>query len=165
MKQKLERFFEGYTDIEPDDVLYKQFENWFEYNRFKYNMPSLLEFQKSYKKYIKRAPKNKPEVVTMRYQNRIETRNSNNELHSFNGRPAVEWIDSYKKGTKIWYHNGLVHRINGPAIEKYDGVKIWVIKGKRHRLDGPAVIGPNLSKYYVDGTYITPENFREQFGG
>jgi hypothetical protein len=42
-------------------------------------------------------------------------------------------------GTKIWYLNGLLHREDGPAIERPDGVgpmadgsKEWFLDGKRY---------------------------------
>ena len=45
----------------------------------------------------------------------------NNLLHSYNGKPAVEWIN----GNKGWYRNGLYHRLYGHAIEYSNGDKSW----------------------------------------
>ena len=42
-------------------------------------------------------------------------------------------------GTKEWYLNGQLHRVDGPAIEYASGTKAWWLNGKRHRVDGPAI--------------------------
>lgn len=43
-------------------------------------------------------------------------------------------------GDIIWKNKkGLLHRIDGPAIEGSDGNKYWYRNGKLHRLDGPAI--------------------------
>jgi hypothetical protein len=42
-------------------------------------------------------------------------------------------------GTKRWFLNGILHRENGPAIERASGTKEWLLHGKHHREDGPAV--------------------------
>ena len=47
---------------------------------------------------------------------------------------VIECLDA----TKIYYVNGIKHRLDGPAIE-VDGYKAWYVNGQRHRLDGPAV--------------------------
>ena len=51
----------------------------------------------------------------------------------------------YANGTKVWYMNGSLHRVDGPAAEYADGSREWYIDGKRNRVDGPAV-------EYADGT-------------
>lgn len=38
-----------------------------------------------------------------------------------------------------WFENGVLHRLDGPAIECLNGYKEWRVNGRRHRLDGPAV--------------------------
>ena len=50
----------------------------------------------------------------------------NEKLHRIDG-PAYERFN----GTKFWYQNGLLHRINGPAEEYSNGKKYWWIEGKR----------------------------------
>jgi hypothetical protein len=68
------------------------------------------------------------------------------KLHRLDG-PAYEGAD----GSKQWYVDDKLHRLDGPAIEYADGSKRWYVDGKRHRLDGPAVEGADGSKYwYVD---------------
>ncbi len=55
-------------------------------------------------------------------------------LHRLDG-PAVEYVD----GTKEWYYYGLLHREDGPAEDNADGSRIWRQMGKLHRVGGPAV--------------------------
>lgn len=42
-------------------------------------------------------------------------------------------------GTREWSRDGVVHRLDGPAIESSDGTTEWYFHGQRHREDGPAV--------------------------
>ena len=58
----------------------------------------------------------------------------NGELHRVDG-PAFE----YTSGTKEWFINGQRHRVDGPAIEYSVGTKEWYLNGQRHRVDGPAI--------------------------
>ena len=59
-------------------------------------------------------------------------------------------------GTKKCYRNGVLHRDNGPAVEKSTGDRLWYRDGKFHRTDGPAIEGNdgfiawflNGKKYY-----------------
>jgi len=39
------------------------------------------------------------------------------------------------KGTKIWTHNGVVHRHDGPACEYADGHVGWWLHGNYYTLD------------------------------
>ena len=48
------------------------------------------------------------------------------------------YIEEFIDGNKAWYQNGLLHRLDGPAIEDIYGDKMWCQNGLRHRLDGPA---------------------------
>ena len=47
----------------------------------------------------------------------------NNGLHRLDG-PASEW-----NGTKYWYRNNGLHRLDGPAVEKCDGSKLLYLFG------------------------------------
>lgn len=38
-----------------------------------------------------------------------------------------------------WRQQGILHRENGPAVERRDGTKEWWVNGLRHRDDGPAI--------------------------
>jgi hypothetical protein len=74
-------------------------------------------------------------------------RNKEGLLHRLDG-PAVE----YTSGAKEWFQNGKIHRLDGPAIEGADGRKLWYQNGKLHRLDGPAKEFSNGKKsWYKNG--------------
>ena len=70
----------------------------------------------------------------------------NGKLHRLDG-PAGEWAD----GSKFWYQNGKRHRLDGPAIELANGSKFWYQNGLLHRLDGPAI-------EYADGCKVWYQN-------
>jgi hypothetical protein len=76
--------------------------------------------------------KNYDRVETGEYGNTRYTLNG--ELHRIDG-PAVERY----YGTKEWYQHDKLHRDDGPAIEDANGDKRWFKNGKEHRADGPAV--------------------------
>ncbi len=54
-------------------------------------------------------------------------------LHREDG-PAIERAN----GTREWYLNGELHREDGPAIEEANGTTRWFLNGKLHRVGGPA---------------------------
>jgi hypothetical protein len=64
-------------------------------------------------------------------------------------------VDEY--GTKEWYLNGVLHREDGPAVERTNGTKIWWLHGKYHREDGPAVEWADGSKDW----YLHDKHHRE----
>ena len=67
-----------------------------------------------------------------------------------NGRSYIEWAD----GDKVWYLNGNLHRVDGPAIEWANGTKEWYLNCKRHREDGPAIEWANGTKaWYLNGKH------------
>jgi hypothetical protein len=77
-----------------------------------------------------------------------------------------------KEENKFYYKDGTtssrrdfsktLHRIDGPAVEHYNGDEEWYINGSLHRTDGPAVEWGNGTKYwFVDGIYIIEEEFHE----
>jgi len=71
-------------------------------------------------------------------------------LHREDG-PAIERND----GDREWWLNGQRHRVDGPAIDVVNGVKAWFIKDKRHRIDGPATEWPDgRNMWYIDGVFI-----------
>jgi len=84
----------------------------------------------------------------------------NGQLHRLDG-PAVEWGDgTISSGTKIWFLNGQRHRLDGPAVECGDGSKEWYVNGQRHRLDGPAIEWANGDReWYIEGKKLTEEEF------
>lgn len=84
----------------------------------------------------------------------------NDKLHRLDG-PAVEHPNGYKE----WRQNGLLHRIDGPAIESKNGTKHWYQNGKSHRLDGPACNWANGEKaWYIDDVEYTHEEFNKIAG-
>lgn len=72
-------------------------------------------------------------------------------LHRLDG-PAIESFD----GSKFWYVNGKLHREGGPAVEQSNGSKMWFVDGKQHRLDGPSGEWINGHKlWYINGKRYT----------
>jgi hypothetical protein len=58
----------------------------------------------------------------------------------------------YYYGTKEWYKDGVLHREDGPAIEYADGTKVWYLNGELHREDGPAFEWPDGQyEWYLNG--------------
>jgi len=54
----------------------------------------------------------------------------------------------YSDGSKRWFLNDLLHRLDGPAIEYPNGYKRWYIEGQLHREDGPAIDGADGIKFW-----------------
>lgn len=69
---------------------------------------------------------------------------------------CVEFVD----GTKKWFKEDYLHRIDGPAVEYVDGTKFWFKEGKRHRLDGPAFEIVDGDKYW----YVEDKLIRREYG-
>jgi len=79
----------------------------------------------------------------------------NDELHRVDG-PAIECAN----GTKYWCLNGKLHRIDGPAIECADGTKFWYLNGKHHRVDGPAIeCADGTKSWYLNSIEILEKDF------
>ena len=67
----------------------------------------------------------------------------------------VYTIKVYVDGSKEWYQDNELHRIDGPAIESYDGTKKWYQNGKLHRTDGPAIkLVSGYKEWYQDGVKV-----------
>jgi hypothetical protein len=76
-------------------------------------------------------------------------------LHREDG-PAVERVD----GSKSWYLNDKLHREDGPAVEWNDGSKFWYLNDKLHREDGPAVEYDNgIKEWYHHGQRLSENQF------
>lgn len=76
-------------------------------------------------------------------------------LHRENG-PAIERTNGHKE----WWQNGQRHHTDGPAVEWRYGDKSWWLNGKLHRTDGPAVEYATGSKcWYIDGEELTEAEF------
>lgn len=76
----------------------------------------------------------------------------------------------YKFELKLCKRNqeGLLHSVDGPALEYVDGRKERWVHGKLHRLDGPAICSitswhsyDTFDEYYIDGTYIYEQLYQE----
>ena len=58
-------------------------------------------------------------------------------------------------GSKEWYLDGKLHRVEGPAVEDADGTKEWYLNDKLHRTDGPAVEDADGTKeWHLNGQQI-----------
>jgi hypothetical protein len=59
-------------------------------------------------------------------------------------------------GTKYWYLNNQLHRVNDPAVEFANGTKFWFFNGRLHRVDGPAIEYASGHKHwYLNGQEYT----------
>lgn len=83
----------------------------------------------------------------------------NDRLHRMDG-PAVECAD----GSKEWWMNGKIHRDGAPAVELADGTKKWYQHDKLHREDGPAVEFKDWINFWYlnDSWFDTPEKWAEE---
>jgi hypothetical protein len=77
-------------------------------------------------------------------------------LHRLDG-PAVE----YNGGSETWWMDGFRHRSDGPAVFFSNGHKEWHLRGILHREDGPAVIYPEGNKeWFINNVcYKTKEDY------
>jgi hypothetical protein len=58
-----------------------------------------------------------------------------------------------ENGTKRWYQNNRLHRLDGPAIEEKNGTKYWLKEGKLHREAIDPLTGEvGAAKEYPDGS-------------
>jgi len=72
-------------------------------------------------------------------------------------------LDIDEDGTKRYYLNGKLHRLDGPAITYKHGNKVWYQNGLLHREDGPACEFANGDKHwYYQDEYINC-NSQEEF--
>ena len=63
-------------------------------------------------------------------------------------------------GCTIWYRNGIVHRGDGPAIERADGTREWFAEGMRHCDTGPAVTSPDGGRrWFIHGKELSEAEF------
>jgi len=73
------------------------------------------------------------------------------------------YVEVRENGNTYWYSDlecTILHRENGPAVERSDGYKAYYQNNKWHRIDGPARIWPNGDEeYWIDGVRYTKEEF------
>lgn len=56
---------------------------------------------------------------------------------------------------KIYFKNGLTHRLGGPAIEFSDGLVRWYKEDKVHRIGGPAIYSSDRNIHWcVNGKQV-----------
>jgi hypothetical protein len=80
------------------------------------------------------------------------------KLHRIDG-PAIE----YYNGTKCWYQDGKLHRLYKPAIEYSDGSTAWYQNDLLHRIDGPAIeCSGGYKEWWFEGKEINC-NSQEEF--
>ena len=78
-----------------------------------------------------------------------------------------QFIIVTKEGSKFYYKDEeftILHREDGPAVERFDGskswCKVWIIDGKRHRTDGPAIEFADGTKlWFIDGKELLEKVF------
>jgi hypothetical protein len=58
-------------------------------------------------------------------------------------------------GTQMWFEDGQVHRIDGPAVICLDGVQRWYIKGKEITVEVRSFF--NANKWKQKAGLDTPE--------
>jgi hypothetical protein len=82
----------------------------------------------------------------------------NGNLHRVDG-PAYEGAN----GTRSWFLNGKLHREDGPAVEWADGSKGWYLDDRKHRVDGPACERADGSKaWWLNGVHLTEAEFNKR---
>ena len=65
--------------------------------------------------------------------------------------------------TKKYYHNCILHKLNGPAVENYDGSKEYWVNGELHRLDGPAIeYIDGYNRWFINGKEYSEEDYNKE---
>jgi hypothetical protein len=99
---------------------------------------------------------NRYQIIKSEYPDRVEY-TLNGLLHREDG-PAIE----RSNGSKAWFIDGKAHRGDGPARILSDGTKYWYINNKLHRINGPAVEYNNGSKaWFIDGNQLSEKEFNQ----
>ena len=61
-------------------------------------------------------------------------------------------LETDKCGTRYWYNAGLLHRLDGPAVEFTDGSAEWWLNGELHCETGPAIIhNDGTEEWWING--------------
>jgi len=69
-----------------------------------------------------------------------------------------DFVVFYSEQHQIWFENGKLHRLHGPATIKSDGSQYWFKNDKRHRIGGPAILYPGGAKsWYLNGKSVTQD--------
>lgn len=67
-------------------------------------------------------------------------------LHRLDGPALI-----FPNGDAHWFKNGQLHRLDGPAVVYRSGCEEWWVHGERHRENGPAVIGLLTIQWWING--------------
>jgi len=72
----------------------------------------------------------------------------NGVLHRIDG-PAM----THRDGSEEWWKNGQLHRAEGPAVTANTGLEVWYRSGQLHRAEGPTVSQPDscYEEWYLHG--------------
>ena len=69
-------------------------------------------------------------------------------------------VEVYENGTREWYQNDQLHRLDGPAFEGLNGERSWWQNGLLHRTDGPAIeLADGTTEWWIDGVQLTEKEF------
>lgn len=77
-----------------------------------------------------------------------------------------QWLTiEYDTGDTITYYNGIVNSRDGaPAIITNNGYRLWFENGKLHNIAGPAVIDPHGEReFWVEGKQTFGINILGEF--
>ena len=65
-------------------------------------------------------------------------------------------LQIYGNARKIWWKDGLCHRLNGPAVVFLTGYRAWWYRGLLHRTDGPArIFEDGQVEYWINDKHVT----------
>jgi len=70
---------------------------------------------------------------------------------------------TWSDGSKFWFNDdGKYHRVGGPACVYMGGTRIWYQNGLYHRLDGYAYVDSKCKLFYINGVqYHTKREFKK----
>lgn len=77
-------------------------------------------------------------------------------IDTISGEELYMYIDPFD-GDQMYYHphyKWVLHRVDGPALVK-NGSKVWYRNGKLHRVDGPGKErASGYRAWYINGVFI-----------
>lgn len=68
------------------------------------------------------------------------------------------WIEIDSNGTKWYYNNHILSRLDGPAVEYMNGEYSWYKEGNLHRIGGPAFydLKNNYYEWWLNHKQVNP---------
>jgi len=83
-----------------------------------------------------------------------------NAYRDKDGNVMIETFEISVHNTRFWCLNNILHRVDGPAIEWFDGEKEWCFNGETHRINGPAIERSDGSKWwYFDNVKYSEQEY------